>query len=500
MSDIYQYLSQQLPTRLSPAPRDLYDSFTYEWSTKTTGSTMPPSPGVKLYGLNYLMSDDGIHYDVNVEWEPFVTNWMVKHLPAWQVTERSRLVAMAANPLKVNELDHRITQTISNMHALRKYTLPKQTASNLYILLNQLALEYTKYDQEWINSYITSHRKSSLGGGWKWQNAYAMSSDEWKDIIDQLRANIEANLRSEGWYNQVRLNTGIRSRAASLPGLQHYYHPEVMTRSRIILFHPTISIKSVGIPQKAGYYTDYFKEAEDELDVSTEYYYPYEHGGEIYLKFSEFHINEPHLFEAQDGKSWESSVGVILGQAFTPHMVRVQGLDFLPSGSTETSILDTLANMVVTRHLGGKAIILGDDFNYWGKARLREPFLEPQASDTKHRFGLGVYYDPDPLKPRVGGLKVTNDRARAMKPLKMQFETPYSVAVTASRDTRQRAAWASLYDGYFGDRTLLDTISKIKPEEYLSPGEIIEGLIEHDYQDIDAFAWAEQRGIKNLFL
>jgi len=264
------------------------------------------------------------------------------------------------------------------------------------------------------------------------------------------------------------------------------------------MFKPSMSILTAFLPQKAAFYQEVLSNTIKIINARPQYFYPYLLGGRIYTKAQElFAGGQP--FKAYDGKTWDSSVGIILGEAFRPWMVHCQGLDMLPSGSSVTSLLDTMANIVATRFMDGTIINLGDDINYWGKQEIHMPFIEYSPDDSKYKYILGVAFEPRIEQPRITGIKASMDRARMMKPLLMPYETPQSAIISRRRDARSRVAWAGLFHGWFGDRTLLDSIARIRPDEILAPTEYIEEMIESGTQDVDVYAWAEREGVKNIF-
>jgi hypothetical protein len=236
------------------------------------------------------------------------------------------------------------------------------------------------------------------------------------------------------------------------------------------------------------------------LNVQGTFHFPYVEGGDIYLKASQL-FQAGYNFKALDGKSWEASVGTLMGPAFTPLMMHLDGVDVLPSGGFHTSIVGTIANVVQNKDLQGELIVLGDDMNYFykGKSNIkRVPWVEEDPGDTKHRYILGTSYEVDPRRPRLSGLKVMSDRASKMIPFNFS-EGSGQQAVVRRRDPRQISTWAGMYLGWYGDDSLLNQLRKFKIEDrdYFSPSEIMEELIEGE-ADIDPFAWAERMGVKDL--
>jgi len=108
LSDFLAYVKSSIPFSLSETPHDFTDAFEGSASTRPAGALMPPGPGVVTYSEAHEMTPEGLNYALHVEWEPWVKKWLVPSIEPWQVTHRSRLLAVSANQLKVNELRHRI--------------------------------------------------------------------------------------------------------------------------------------------------------------------------------------------------------------------------------------------------------------------------------------------------------------------------------------------------------------------------------------------------------
>jgi hypothetical protein len=446
------------------------------------------------------MTGEGLFYKAEVQWSPFVTEWLIKNIEPWQVTHRSRFMALGSNQLQISEIDRRIQQTIDNSAAFEKDPITDQQSEELFLMLMDKTKRYMKFSINWINEYIKEHKQSSLGGGWRWNRAFNLYKEDWQDLFNIYMNNIEMMTAHPGWYNTVMWNLGIRARSDELNKIERFYDWKLMDRSRIILFHASMNMLTVFLPQKAAFYSEVLQETADYIDALPNYHYPYLEGGKIYTTARDL-FNERIPFTAFDGKRWDSSVGKILRASFRPWMINIKGLDMLPTGTSVTSILDTMANIVATRHLRGDIIALGDDINYFGKDanKLNVPYIERQPEDTLYKYILGVAFEPDFEVPRISGIKMTMDRAGMMKPLPTTWDTEGSALITRKRDNRTRVAWAGLFKGQFGDRTLLDAIANMPASSHLAPTEYIENLIEERTGEVDAFAWAEKLGVKTVF-
>jgi len=373
--------------------------------------------------------------------------------------------------------------------------------------------KYLHYDPLWRAEYIKDHINSSLGGGFRWRNALALSDHQWQEVLDLLKHNLEQLYRYVGYYSHIPWYTGIRSRSDELTSVSDTYGdptttdllgqlaPEwytTMTRSRIILFHPSMSLWTLFISQKAAWYTEVLTKAMEYLGAVGDYYFPYVLGGQIYIKAQQM-FNSKQPFQANDGKSWESSQGILLGDYFRPFMVQFSGIPMLPSGETFTSMFGTLASIIATRKLGGTWLVLGDDMNHWGKSELHVPYIEYQPDDSKYKWILGVSFSADVDRPRITGIKMSMDRAGAMRPIHTIPGIIEQSIQGRTRDPRTRVAWAGLFHGWFGDKSLIDSLTAIPPGEYISPGEYIERMVEERTSSIDPYAWAETFGVKRIF-
>jgi hypothetical protein len=362
-----------------------------------------------------------------------------------------------------------------------------------------VVLKYLKFDRTYITKFARDRPRSSLGEGWKWTQAMLMNTEEWQAWFDIVVSNMEDLARNPYKYANIRWNTGLRARANPIPSFSDVYH-DTMERTRIIQFHPYLSPINAFIPGKKEAFAKILEQLSNYLGTSAVFHFPYVEGGDIYLKAAEL-FSAGYNFQALDGKSWEASVGTLMGPAFTPLMMHLDGVDVLPSGGFHTSIVGTMANVIQNRHLDGELIVLGDDMNYFFKGRSkvqRVPWVEMDPGDTKHRYILGTSYEVDPMMPRLSGLKVMSDRASKMIPFNFE-EGSGQQAVMRKRDPRQISTWAGMYLGWYGDDTLINQLRRLKIEDrdYFSPSEIMEDLIESDL-NIDPFAWAEMKGVKNL--
>jgi hypothetical protein len=498
MSKVFNHLQDQFNVTFLEAPIDYGPNYYEDWTSRQNGTIMPPSPGVFGYIFNYDYAGNELAYEVKVEWRE-ITKWLARQMPDWQITHRSRSAVVAASPLRVAEDMQRNARVKEWLPTFDGYSLSDSTSEVLYQLILDRTLEYLDFNPHWIDHYVREHERSSMGGGFKWRDAFSMSDDEWRRFFEMTKSFIERLKLNPGKFLNILYYTGLRARSPSLDSFRDTYTGTI-DRSRVIDFHPALSSWNVFLPDKKTWYAKILQEVEQMFHVVPEFHYPYVEGGNVYLTVNEL-FHSGLNYRAMDGKSWDGSVGVILGKAFHPMLLYSHGLYTLGSGIALTSLLGTIANVIVNRDRNGVMVILGDDMNYWYKTetKVNVPWIEEEPMDTFSRSILGAsFYDPE--KPRTTGLKVMSDRAEKAMPLNLVSRAGM-LPVSAKRDPREVSTWVGMYLGYYGDDTLINQLKKTKLEEFdfIAPSQIVSDLVEKN-PDVDAFAWAEQQGVKNLIV
>jgi len=402
---------------------------------------------------------------------------------------------VSAAALQYAELDHRLEVVAQSQKAYEKVRLTEREALEIYFTILDITLEMMEYNWDHIQGYIKEHSGSSMGQGIPWSEAALITPAQWQELLSIHKDNIRRMRAHPGWSNGIYFYPGIRARADELTTFTTHTSG-TLNRSRIILFHPALSQWTLFIVDKQRWYSRIMEKVLQILGFAGEAHFPMVEGGKAYITAQQlFASGKP--FKPFDGKSWEASIGSILGPVFNPFLVQTKGIYQLPSGITVTSLLDTIAMAVVVRHIPGIYIILGDDCNYWGKADLTLPFLELQPQDRISRFFLGMsYIDVD--RPRISGFKVTKDRADQRQRLSVNEEWQMDSWV-GHHSNRERAAQAGLYLGWLFDGTLMDAMSRVK--DLRSPGEQIDRLVDEAITNpnLDPFAWAEREGVMYLF-
>jgi hypothetical protein len=496
MKQVFDMLQQELTSVLLENPIDYGSDYYNSWITRQNGTIMPPSPGVQGYILNYDFAGNELAFELRVEWRE-VAKWLFRTIPSWQVTHRSRTAVIAASPLRVPEDMKRNARVMDWMPTFSEFSLDDSASETVYDLVLGKTLEYLDFNKQWISHYITEHEASSMGGGFHWRDTFSMSEDQWRKVFDLTVEFVEKLRANPGKFLNIQYNSGLRARSPSADNFSDVY-TGIIDRSRIINFHAALSIWNVFLPNKKDWYADILHEVESLFSVTPTIHYPFTEGGGIYLTVSELFHSDLN-FKAMDGKSWDGSVGVILGNAFKPLLLYSHGLYTLGSGIALTSLLGTIANVIVNRKREGEMVILGDDMNYWFKreTRINVPWIEEEIGDTRSRSILGAaFFDPD--KPVTTGLKVMSDRADKAKPLNLT-DRMGMIPVSVKRDPREVSIWAGMYLGWYGDDTLINQLKRTKLEnlDFVAPSKIINDLVT-EHPDIDPFAWAEREGVKNL--
>lgn len=505
-SDAFNHIAANIHLDLVEAMPDIYPELKMQWD-RMGGTTMPPSPLVDQYAITSeynpytiingkLQMDRKLLYKVEVAWAKHVGT-LAKLVDPQQIWHRSRDVAVAVDVLRINEMEHRLNQAREWYTEYKRYALSDRLSHEVSQIIREETRRALRLNYEWILQYIREHQTSSLGGmGYKWRNALIISRNEWSQILDMLKTNTEIMDEHPNYYVANRPRSGERSRANQIQQILSKYSG-LINRTRIILFGIYMSLWTVFIPDKAAWYISVLEKVIDAINPEGEYYYPYVEGGKIYRRFSDLH-QTGLPYSAYDAKAWDTGVGIIMGQWINCYLCPMGGIPQLPSGESHTSMIGTVGATCATRKLPGIKVILGDDIAYFGTSAMSTPWLEKDPMDTRFKFNLGVSYWHDPMAPRITGFKLTKDRSKDMKNLPTQEFTEHTAVFGSTRQMQQRALHAGLYLGRFGPGTLLEQIEQIPPGDFMSPSELLESIVETGAED--AMQWAEERGVKEVFM
>lgn len=460
-----------------------------EW--ERGGFTMPCSPGVSSYELIYEQdpSQNVVFCRSQIKLRPGMVRVMNLVHPE-QLHHRSRIAAVAFSCLRRQEFATRLEKAESAKGAI-PVKLSSDKADQLYEMILNEYLSHMVVDFEYIQYYIHDHRSSSLAKGVKWSDCMDFTSEDWQRVLSSLQRVIHNLIdMREGSEVITPYLTGMRARS---PGFEdELYNVDssvnieyMLTRSRLIFFHPALSSWSVFVPDKTLMYKNIFDKAMRIIGVKADnVYIPLVHGGEVYAKVSEWLV-DGYIHTAYDGSSWDSQVGAILGRRFSPLLIRMGELQ-LGSGISLTSVLGTLAMLVMYVHYfnGERAVILGDDLNiflqYEGKVITDNIAVGLEEADTSRNFVLGLSYHEDPLVPRLQGVKITGDRADRSIHLPSSLNEPGYAYITGKHSQSEQLLYYGMFFGSFGGKTLVEAVRALPPGKvYKGPTQAITDMIEN---------------------
>jgi len=402
---------------------------------------------------------------------------LMKELPDLQITWRSRPAGLMSNRLQLNELNRRVTNAKANKSLLDSISLPSNIAEEIISIKKQALLSRMKLDKETLNKYIKEHEKSSIVSGLKWGQLPDYDDDPafWKKYYDIVRGYVEEEMFANKSFN-TPFNFGSRQRADQSvePGKSHY--DLEVHRTRIIMFTPALSSLFAFVPDKKGFYNDVLSRAMDVFKINQHVITPMTHGGEVYGAASEaLRGNENvticlgddvNIFKngnqyAFDGVNWETQVGTILGEPFHGTKTFFGDLYHVPSGVFDTSLDDTLASLWVLSQT--PSMNEGEEI---------PGIMEREENDEAVNFMLGMAYAQDPDRPRLQGLKLTQDKSDAATPL----PTGRNLELVSKRPEDEAERW---YLGYHGTTptggSLLDFLMKVSADEFKG-GEVSEWI------------------------
>lgn len=489
---------------ISQQPTDFSNQYYNDWLGRRNGTLMPTSPGVDWYHASYFYNDfkNTLDYTIRIKWKPIV-HWLIDRIEPWQVTHRSRGAVLAFSPLRHTEQLNKVQRIKEWYNLIEGYRLSDHESYRLYDAFMSMTLDAMELDFDWIAKYIRKHESSSIGGGYKWRDLYGWKRTDWRSVYNNAKLMIENMRQRPGHWVNVKWGTGLRARASSLSGAESETHG-TLDRSRIIQFHPVMSMLNIFLPHKKEYFSKVLKYTEEMLRVRADFYYPYVEGGNIYGIVHDFYT-EGLQVNALDGKTWEATVGLLMGPAFSTLMMYIDGVPMLPSGGWHTSIVGTMANVVQNRKTKGNIVALGDDMSVFTKNGVKSnvPWVEEDPLDTKYKVTLGIAFGRDIDNPGITGLKAMSDRAKKSVPIRVDaFTLEGETAVTSSKTMQETALWAGLYMGRFGDKSLIEILKGIDvgARDYISPGEIMDEIVsgQQNTPVKDPFAWAEELGVKKV--
>lgn len=450
--------------------------------TKRSGhiSLMEPSPGATRIDLTYYTDGPRLHYDTVIKLTPEGRK-LWKELPPLQRNHRSRDIAVAWFKLCSAELYRRVEKYHELKRYIDKVRIPDRLSHAISNIILEKTYEYMTIDWDWFKKYANEHWRSSILPGYKWANFYMDSeSSDIHELYDTLRHNLQTMYDHGNLYNDVEFNVGIRARSLGLEGAN--YTGETVTtsqdvdRSRIIQFHPSMNMYTAFIPDKVRWYADMYDEIESYLDLSADVFLPHLMGGAIYPIADALH-GTGLKYHALDARSWDSINLDVLGNYSNVFATIVAGTKQLCSGETWTSLIGTVATLVVAQNCPGMqyAIILGDDIGSWG-AKSWPSLMEEDKNDTNLKYLLGLSFMEN--RARIVGLRFSTDRASKMQSARINSGGVNDTFVERPYDPEVSKRWYDLYHGTINDNEILDVFTGIPGRVYTHPGDIMESLIE----------------------
>jgi len=403
---------------------------------------------------------------------------LMKELPEFQISWRSRPAGLMSSRLQLNELTRRVDTAKENASLLRSISLPPNIAEEINSVKKDAILKRFEFNMDNILHYIDDHKRSSIAPGLKWEQ---LPRDEnfWKPIYEEVKGFFEEYVFSGQSWN-TPFNFGMRARQDQEVQKDQIFYDLEVTRTRIVMFHPALSMPFAFVPDKTGFYRDVMTGALDALEINDHVMTPLTDGGEVYGAAADaLHNNEDvtivlgddcNIFRngtqyAFDGANWETQVGTLLGEPFRGSKTYFGGMYHVPSGVFDTILDDTLATLWVYSMLPEM------------KEGVGIPgVMEREHNDEKCNFMLGMSYAEDPNQPRLQGLKLTVDKTDAAEIL----PSGRSLELKNNYDEDQTLRWYLAYHGTTPDGgSLLDFLEKLEPgfpsgftEQYVIDGEV----------------------------
>ena len=456
-------------------PIDQFDRMTKRFMRGTKIATAPPTPAVEHLTIQATLTADPISAQPRIRGRVLhqlseYGEMLMKELPEDQIGHRSRPANLQSNRLQLNELTKRTNGIRSNYNNLLQYSVPSNISQELLAIKREALLPRLKLDSEWISHYVNEHKHSSVAPGVKWSGLPTPSEDLgfWKDFMEDIKAGLELALDGEHIFDS-EFNFGSRSRADQAVERDKTEYDLDITRTRIVTFKPNLSAVFAFCPDKKDFYKDCFEGALDLFDYNKHVLFPPVHGGEVYVAAAEG-LNDGEEVDivlgddlnrykqgkqfAYDGANWETQVGTILGEPFRGTKTYFGGHYHVPSGVFDTTLDDTFATMwVASQFLDDK-----------GEVEI-ENVMEREKADEDVNFMLGLRYVDDPLRPRLQGLKLAQDKATASVTLPrgrlLQLKNGYS--------EDQSLRWYLGYHGTTVDgESILDLMRPIDGNDWTS--------------------------------
>lgn len=437
------------------------------WVQKV-GSETVSGPSVRM--ATHFDLDFDLIRDVRSSWGSMKDEFTV---------HRSRIVAAAFRRLQYNE----------HMLRLERATLatPLVVEPSLVIATKELWLKAMKEVRRLVRigphtyEYMKEHRFSHVAPGKLW---IEMSTVEVENLLNHVKIHLDDRIMNGIHGTKVihpfTVNVGQRSRA---PRLEEAVFKSDYTvdieRTRIVLYRGGMSGINAFLTKEESHaiYKNTLESLAQKLGLKDKVWTPIIMGGKYYSQLCE--LMEQYNFIAADGVNWEANIPSFIDGILAYTYI---GRKMLPSGAFDTSLLGSMATMLVASTIRGKIIIitiLGDDLGIFVDGELKwigyRGLMEIDPLDTKYKYSLGYsYYDP--RKPHAIGIKLTTDSPEKMIPY--EVGDIYDTNFKRKMSDQEIKITACVYKGLFPDgRTIPEVIEKVEPGWDNFPRMIQEKLI-----------------------
>ena len=454
-------------------------------------SVMPPGVGVDSITVQARMETNPLTQKVQPRWSasyqihPSLKATM-KDLPPDVVSHRCRPLTLSFRRGVTYEIELRRQRVATHWDTLQSLKMPTRIGEAIQAVKGEAMKRHMKVDVEWLRTYIQEHSESSVLRGIKWPELGdpAEHIGTWKSIYDSYMkyADMLINGDLTSLHFEPMFNQGSRARYNGDPAFANMETLEgYIERSRLVAFHPRFSAGFALIPKenKAAFYRDCIEGAINEFDnfdLGAHLTCPLYDGGKSYRMVDDAFlggsptvgilgddvnsVDQNGEFTAQDGSTWDSYAGTILGDAFTSDRLQI-GHPSVASGVMWTSIDDTIAS----------AWLMRDGLTEY------ESIMERQKDDEEQKFFLGLSYtgktNPEG-DPHIIGVKLMADDAPKVKPL------PENQVLTVKRtnDEYSMLAHQSAFYGKTADgERLLDLFGQVDAGDWISPGRLVDRVI-----------------------
>lgn len=359
------------------------------------------------------------------------------------ITHRGRWNTLSCRGLQMNELKYHYTWLTDEGPTIKMYLdedIKEKARGALIYIIYHISMNIGKRLAKWYED-----RESSFMSGRHW-NELKNNQRLTDEIRLETQIYVDKVLRAliSGYYvDNPMFNLGSRARPERISqSLDRTFHfVEEMTRTRLVMFH-------YGPSSMMAFSKFRTKEEHQEWEAHvlrsafalllgsdvSRVHGPLWEGAGAYRNFIN-HMNEGYFVRCIDGKRWESTVGLILGQMATAISTNLApGKWMEASGTALTSIINTIAWMCVLLQEGVfdsncEFYIHSDDLNIVGLDQaevdaiadklLKVGVADEDELDTKFAFYLGIVCFMRNMNVHPIGIKYTTDAPDKTRPLEV---------------------------------------------------------------------------------